>query len=107
MTDLSPEQIRSLGSQALLITFVITAILGAIMQKTNFCTLGAVSDGILMEDWSRMRQWCLAIGIAILGVATMSHLGWIDVSKSIYTNNRVLYLSTLIGSVLFLSLIHI
>ena len=101
MTDITPEQISSLGSQALLITFVITAILGAIMQKTNFCTLGAVSDGILMEDWSRMRQWCLAIGIAILGVATMSHLGWIDVSKSIYTNNRVLYLSTLIGSVLF------
>ncbi|MEY2797722.1 MAG: hypothetical protein RLZZ119_1204 [Pseudomonadota bacterium] len=101
MTDLSPEQIRSLGSQALLITFVITAALGAIMQRTNFCTLGAVSDGILMEDWSRMRQWCLAIGIAILGVTFMSHLGWIDVTKSLYTGNRVLYLSTLIGSVLF------
>ena len=101
MTDLSPEQIRSLGSQALLITFVITTALGAIMQRTNFCTLGAVSDGILMEDWSRMRQWCLAIGIAILGVAFMSHLGWIDVTKSLYTGNRVLYLSTLIGSVLF------
>jgi uncharacterized membrane protein YedE/YeeE len=101
MTDLSPEQIRSLGSQALLITFVITAALGAIMQRTNFCTLGAVSDGILMEDWSRMRQWCLAIGIAILGVAFMSHLGWIDVTKSLYTGNRVLYLSTFIGSVLF------
>jgi uncharacterized membrane protein YedE/YeeE len=101
MTDLSPEQIRSLGSQALLITFAITAVLGAIMQRTNFCTLGAVSDGILMEDWSRMRQWCLAIGIAILGVALMSHLGWIDVTKSLYTGNRVLYLSTFIGSVLF------
>jgi uncharacterized membrane protein YedE/YeeE len=101
MTDLSPEQIRSLGSQALLITFAITAVLGAIMQRTNFCTLGAVSDGLLMEDWSRMRQWCLAIGIAILGVATMSHLGWIDVTKSLYTGNRVLYLSTLIGSILF------
>jgi uncharacterized membrane protein YedE/YeeE len=101
MTDLTPEQISSLGSQALLITFAITAVLGAIMQKTNFCTLGAVSDGLLMEDWSRMRQWCLAIGIAMLSVALMSHLGWIDVNKSIYTGHRVLYLSTLIGSVLF------
>ena len=85
MNDLTPEQISSLGSQALLITLLITTVLGAIMQKTSFCTLGAVSDGILMEDWSRMRQWCLAIGIAILGVALMSHLGWIDVSKSFYT----------------------
>ena len=101
MNDLTPEQISSLGSQALLITLFITTILGIIMQKTSFCTLGAVSDGILMEDWSRMRQWCLAIGIAILGVALMSHLGWIDVSKSFYTGNRVLYLSTLIGSTLF------
>ena len=101
MNDLTPEQISSLGSQALLITLLITTALGAIMQKTSFCTLGAVSDGILMEDWSRMRQWCLAIGIAILGVALMSHLGWIDVSKSFYTGNRVLYLSTVIGSTLF------
>jgi uncharacterized membrane protein YedE/YeeE len=101
MNDLTPEQISSLGSQALLITLLITTVLGAIMQKTSFCTLGAVSDGILMEDWSRMRQWCLAIGIAILGVALMSHLGWIDVSKSFYTGNRVLYLSTVIGSTFF------
>lgn len=101
MTDLSPEQIRSLGSQALLITLLITTILGAIMQKTSFCTLGAVSDGILMEDWSRMRQWCLAIGVAILGVGLMSYVGWIDVGKSFYTGNRLLYLSTVIGSVLF------
>ena len=101
MNDLTPEQISSLSSQALLITLFITTILGIIMQKTSFCTLGAVSDGILMEDWSRMRQWCLAIGIAILGVALMSHLGWIDVSKSFYTGNRVLYLSTVIGSTLF------
>ena len=101
MNDLTPEQISSLGSQALLITLLITTVLGAIMQKTSFCTLGAVSDGILMEDWSRMRQWCLAIGVAILGVALMSHLGWIDVNKSFYTGNRVLYLSTVIGSTLF------
>lgn len=101
MNDLTPEQISSLGSQALLLTFAITAALGAVMQKTSFCTLGAVSDVVLMEDWSRMRQWCLAIGIAIFGVALMSHLGWIDVSKSFYTGNRVLYLSTIIGSILF------
>jgi uncharacterized protein len=101
MNDLTPEQISSLGSQALLITLLITTILGAIMQKTSFCTLGAVSDGILMEDWSRMRQWCLAIGVAILGVGLMSYVGWIDVGKSFYTGNRLLYLSTVIGSVLF------
>ena len=81
MTDLSPEQIRSLGSQALLITFVITAALGAIMQRTNFCTLGAVSDGILMEDWSRMRQWALVMATAMAGSTAATVTGAVGTSS--------------------------
>ncbi|MEY3353162.1 MAG: hypothetical protein RL533_1472 [Pseudomonadota bacterium] len=67
MTDLSPEQIRSLGSQALLITFVITAALGAIMQRTNFCTLGAFDGGLVahapmvFSHWYRNLGGCLHV----------------------------------------------
>ncbi|MBJ7379165.1 MAG: YeeE/YedE family protein [Polynucleobacter sp.] len=99
--DLSPEQIKALSNQVLWATFAITLALGAIMQKTSFCTMGAVSDGFIMENWSRLRQWALAIGVAILGFAGMSYLGWIDPAKSFYTGNRFFYLSTAIGSILF------
>ena len=93
--------IASLGKLVLWSTFGITVVLGAVMQKTGFCTMGAVSDAFIMSNWTRLKQWSLAIGVAILGVAFMAYLGIIDTSKSIYTGNRVLYLSAFVGSVLF------
>ncbi|MDP3621233.1 MAG: YeeE/YedE family protein [Polynucleobacter sp.] len=93
--------IASLGKLVLWSTFGITLVLGALMQKTGFCTMGAVSDAFIMSNWTRLRQWSLAIGVAILGVALMAFFGLIDTSKSIYTGSRVLYLSAFVGSVLF------
>jgi len=81
--------------------FAITFALGAVMQKTSFCTMGAIADVFLMESWDRLRQWSLAIGIAIMGFTLMSSLGWIDPLKSIYTSSKLLILSTLLGSTLF------
>jgi uncharacterized membrane protein YedE/YeeE len=93
--------IASLGKSVLWATFAITFVLGAVMQKTGFCSMGAVSDIFIMSSWDRLRQWFLAIGIAVLGFALMSSFGLIDPLKSFYTGNKFLWLSTLIGSVLF------
>ena len=51
--------------------FALALIFGVVGSKTNFCTMGAVSDIVNMGDWSRMRMWLLAIAVAIAG-ATMS-----------------------------------
>ena len=93
--------IASLGKSVLWATFAITFVLGAVMQKTGFCTMGAVSDIFIMSSWDRLKQWFLAIGIAIIGSTLMSYLGLIDPLKSFYTGNRFLWLSTIIGSILF------
>ena len=47
--------------------FIVAFILGAISARTQFCTLGAVSDIVNMSDFTRMRMWVLAMAIAILG----------------------------------------
>ena len=47
--------------------FVLAFILGAVVNKTNFCTMGAVSDMVNMGDYSRFRAWLLAIAVAISG----------------------------------------
>ena len=47
--------------------FVLALVFGAVAQKTDFCTMGAVSDVVNMGDWSRMRMWLLAIAVAIAG----------------------------------------
>ena len=93
--------ITFISHQALWATFVVTVLLGAIMQRTSFCTMGAIADLFVMSNLSRLRQWSLAIGIAILGVMLLSSFGLIDVSKSIYTSNKLMYLSILVGSTLF------
>jgi uncharacterized membrane protein YedE/YeeE len=93
--------ISSLSKTVLLATFAVTFLLGAVMQKTGFCSMGAVSDIFIMSSWDRLKQWFLAIGVAIIGFALMSYLGLIDPLKSIYTGSKFLWLSTLVGSTLF------
>ena len=93
--------IKIITHQVLWLAFIVTAFLGALMQKTGFCTMGAVSDYFIMSRTTRLKQWFLAIGVAILGVGMMSFFGIIDTSKTIYTASRFLYLSTIVGSVLF------
>ena len=93
--------ISSLSKSVLWATFAITFLLGAVMQKTGFCSMGAVSDAFIMSSWERLRQWFLAIGVAIIGFTLMSYLGLIDPLKSFYTSNKFLWLSTIVGSVCF------
>ena len=93
--------ISSLSKSVLWATFAITFLLGAVMQKTGFCSMGAVSDVFIMSSWDRLRQWFLAIGVAMIGFALMSYFGLIDPLKSFYTSSKFLWLSTIVGSVLF------
>ena len=46
--------------------FGLALIFGAVASKTNFCTMGAVSDVVNMGNWGRMRMWLLAIAVAII-----------------------------------------
>ena len=64
--------------------FIRAFIFGAVGNKTNFSTMGAVSDVVNMGDWSRMRMWLLAIAVAILGANALALAGAIDLAKSIY-----------------------
>ncbi len=50
-------------------------MLGAVANKTSFCTMGAVSDWVNMGDTGRLRAWLLAIGVAMIGVAALDFAG--------------------------------
>ncbi len=93
--------VASLTKSALLASFIAAFILGVTMQKTGFCSMGAISDIFIMNSWDRLKQWFLAIGVAIIGFAVMSYSGFIDPLTSIYTGNKLLWLSTIMGSILF------
>ena len=64
----------SLTEQVFLWGFFVAVLLGALVNKTNFCTMGAVSDWVNMGSTSRLRAWILAMGIAIVAVTILEYL---------------------------------
>jgi len=67
--------INTLTTQILWAGFILSMIFGAIVQRSHFCTMGAVGDIVNMGDWTRMRMWgkrhelCSA-GCHIVGLRT-------------------------------------
>ena len=90
-----------LTTQVLWAAFILSVIFGAIAQRTHFCTMGAVSDIVNMGDWTRMRQWGMAIGVAMIGFAALAYTGQIDPAKTLYASNRWIWLSATVGGALF------
>jgi uncharacterized membrane protein YedE/YeeE len=93
--------VDALSQKILWVTGALAFLFGAIVHRTHFCTMGALSDVVNMGDWSRMRQWALAMGIAILGFNGLVALGHIDVTKTLYASSRWLWLSAGVGGLMF------
>ena len=84
-----------------MLSFLVGIIFGAVVNKTNFCTMGAVSDWVNMGNKGRLRAWFLAIGIATLVTQTLQFNGIIDLSESIYLTPNFGWLGYLAGGFLF------
>jgi hypothetical protein len=81
--------------------FALAFVFGFVANRTNFCTMGAVSDIVNMGDWSRMRMWLLAIAVAILGSWALEAAGVIKLANSIYVTPNFTWLSYIVGGLLF------
>lgn len=98
-----------LYSQALIGFFVIALLFGALANKTNFCTMGAVADWANFGDLNRMRSWVLAIAITVIGVGVLEYMGILDMSLTSsndtstppYRFSNFVWLRNLVGGVMF------
>ncbi len=93
--------LSSLTTLVLGLAFALSVCFGAIAQRTHFCAMGALSDVALMSDWTRLRQWALAAGIAMLGFALLADTGMLDPAQTLYAANRWSWLSAAVGGFLF------
>ncbi|MDA8364334.1 MAG: YeeE/YedE family protein [Gammaproteobacteria bacterium] len=84
-----------------LAAFLVAAVFGAVANKTNFCTMGAVSDWVNMGDKGRLRAWFLAIGIATIVAQFMDLHGLINLDKSIYLTTSFGWVGHLFGGLCF------
>ncbi len=90
--------------QVLGLVFLAAVVLGAVANKTNFCTMGAVSDWVNMGDTGRMRAWLFAMTVALLGVMLFEGAGKLALPSDTfppYRTGNFAWLRYVLGGVLF------
>ena len=81
--------------------FAIAFVFGLVAAKSNFCTMGALADIVNMGHWGRMRMWLLAVAVAVVGTASLSLTGQVDLAKSVAQRPNLPWLSLVVGGLLF------
>jgi uncharacterized membrane protein YedE/YeeE len=95
MAELATTTIVAIGG------FAIGLVFGATVQRTNFCTMGGISDLVLMGDGRRFRSWMLAIAVAIIGTHALHFSAAVDINKSIYLTANLGWLGAIVGGAAF------
>lgn len=87
----------------LIYTSILGFILGYVVNKTNFCTMGAVSDLVNIGDSSRFKAWLLAITTAIVGVTLLEYMSIVDIDESRipYRNSVFFWPRYILGGIMF------
>jgi hypothetical protein len=84
-------------------TFAVAFIMGAVVRKTDFCTMGGVSDWVNMGDTGRFRAWLFAIAVALLGALALEGFAMIDLGTTFppYRGQSLIWAENVIGGVMF------
>jgi len=97
------EDFSSAWSVMIWSTFALAVVMGAVVNKTNFCTMGAVSDWVNMGDKGRIRAWFFAIAVALLGVTLLETQGLVDPDNAFppYRSGNLIWAENILGGFLF------
>jgi uncharacterized membrane protein YedE/YeeE len=90
--------------EVLAAVFAAAVILGAVTCKTNFCTMGAVSDWVNIGHTGRMRAWVFAMAVALGGVLALESTGTASVSGETFPPYRTAsfaWIRYLLGGLMF------
>ncbi len=80
---------------------MIGMVFGYIVFKTNFCTMGSISDIVSFGDYRRFRAWLLAGATAIIGAQLLDAAGAVALSKSMYLGANLNWLGHILGGLMF------
>ena len=95
MSDLSNIQYISL------LGFFLAIIFGFVAAKTNFCTMGAVSDLVNIGSKGRLGAWFFAAGVAILGAQYLSLQDMVALDDTMYLSTNFALFGYILGGFLF------
>ena len=84
--------------------FAIAVVMGAVTCKTNFCSMGAVSDWVNIGDTGRMRAWVFAMAVAAAGVVALEAASIVNLSGETFPPYRTAnfaWIRYLLGGLMF------
>ena len=83
--------------------FAVALVMGIVISRTNFCTMGGVSDWINLSDFGRLGAWFLAMVVAAILVVILEIAALIDLSehRPPYRSQNFAWLRYLLGGVMF------
>lgn len=83
--------------------WMVAVGLGALLAATRYCTLGAISDLLLLGDTHRLRMWAAAAGAALLGTAALEAFGGLDLAATLlpYASAHFVWMRFMVGGLLF------
>ncbi len=81
--------------------FAIGFLFGFIVHRTNFCTMGSISDILSFGDHRRFRTWMLVIAVAIIGAQYLQFIGAVDLSASMYMRPALTWFGHVVGGLMF------
>lgn len=76
-------------------------VLGVVGQATRFCVRGAIADWVAFRGPGRLVAWLLAVAVGALAVQSLVSAGLLDAGRTIYWSERFVWVSQLVGGVLF------
>lgn len=97
------ESFFSAHSSVFWATFGVAFIMGAVVNKTNFCTMGAISDLVNIGDTGRMRAWLFAMAVAMIGVTVFESNGLASMDSTIppYRSFTFVWAEYILGGIMF------
>ena len=81
--------------------FIIGIAFGFIVYRTNFCTMGSISDLISFGDWNRFRPWQSPAWHKALGVWLIELGGVADMTLSMYQTPALGWGANVVGGLIF------
>jgi len=80
---------------------VIGVFLGLVVQRTNFCAMGGISDMLTFGDARRFRAWILSTAVALIGAQALAAASVVDLTKSMYMAPTLDWAGAVIGGLMF------
>jgi len=83
------------------LVFTLAVIWAGIINKSRFCTMGALSDLFTFGSTNRLNMYLIAVSTAIIGTQILIYLKLFNIEHSPYYMAQIPWFSHLLGGVLF------